>query len=117
MALADPQTVTINSVPKTCNRISSTGTKTVYQTSDEEVKLTISHQSGKGRTRRMARCDQLVIAADPLTAENEYKSLGVYLVVDQPDFGFTDAEIDYVVQALNTWLSTATVTKLLGSQH
>lgn len=117
MALSDPQTITINAVPKTCARIQSDGTKSVYATADEEVKLTISHQESKNRTRRMIRVDQRVIAADPLTSVNEYKSLGVYVVIDEPEYGFADANIDYVVQALKTWLATATVLKVLGSEH
>lgn len=65
----------------------------------------------------MIRVDQRVVAADPLTSVNEYKSLGVYLVIDEPEYGFTDAEIDYVVQGLTTWLSTANVTKVCSGQH
>lgn len=117
MALTDPQTVTINAVPFTCNRIRSDGTKSVYSTADEALKLTISHQESKNRTRRMARLDQRVVAADPLTSENEYKDLGVYVVIDEPEYGFADTDIDYVVQALGAWLSSATVAKILGSQH
>lgn len=117
MAFTDPQTITINAVPKTLNRIKSDGYRSEYATADEEVKMTISHQESKGRTRRMVRVDSRVVAADPLTAQNEYKSLGVYIVIDEPEFGFADADIDYVVQALNTWLSTANVTKVCGNEH
>lgn len=117
MSLADPQTITINTVAKTCNRIKSEGFRSEYATDDEEVKFTVSHQESKGRTRRMCRIDQRVVAADPLTSQNEYKSLGVYVVVDEPEYGFDDADIDYVVQALTAWLSTANVLKILGNQH
>lgn len=113
----DPQSLTINAVPFTLPRISSDGTRSDYSTSDEAVKMTISHQEGKGRTRRMVRVDQRVIAADPLTSVNEFKTLGVYLVIDEPEYGFSDASIDYVVQALKTWLSTANVTKICGAEH
>jgi len=65
----------------------------------------------------MARLDQKVVAADPLTAENEYKSLGIYVVIDEPDFGFDNADVDNVAQALTAWLATATVTKMLGGEH
>jgi hypothetical protein len=86
-------------------------------TADEEVKFTLSHQASNTRTRHMARVDQRVIAEDPLLATNEYKTLGCYLVIDEPEYGFTDGEIDYVVQALKTWLSSANVAKILGSEH
>lgn len=118
MALADPQTVTINAVPKTCARVEGSGTKSIYRTADEAVTLTVSHQKTKNaRTRRMIRLDQRVVASDPLTSENEYKDLGVYLVIDQPDYGFSDTEIDYAVQALNTHLDSTLNAKVLGGEH
>lgn len=117
MSFADPQTVTINAVAKTLNKVKSEGASSEYATDDEVFKMRISHQEGRNRTRRMARIDQRVVAADPLTAANEYKTLGVYLVIDEPEYGFSDTEIDYVVQGLKTWLSTATVTKLCTAQH
>lgn len=117
MSFADPQTITINGVAKTCNRIKSEGTSSEYATDDEAVKMRISHQESKGHTRRMVRCDQRVVASDPLSSVNEYKTLGVYFVIDEPEYGFTDNEVDYVVQALKTWLSSANALKLLGNQH
>lgn len=117
MAFTDPQTITINAVDKTCNRIKSDGFRSEYATADEAVKFTLSHQESKKRTRRMARIDQRVVAEDPLTSVNEYKDLGVYVVVDEPEYGFNDTEIDYVVQALSAWLTSANVAKLLGNEH
>lgn len=117
MAFADPQTITVDSVEQTLNRIKSDGYRSEYQEADEVFKMTISHQETKTRTRRMVRIDQRVVAADPLTSVNEYKDLGVYLVIDEPEYGFSDSEIDDVVQALCTWLSTANVTKVCGNEH
>jgi len=117
MALADPQTLTVNTVAKTLNRISTLGAKSEYATADEEFKFIVSHQESKGRTRRMIRVNQRVVAADPLTSTNEWKELGVYLVMDEPEYGFSDTEIDYVVQALTAWLTTTNVGKVCGSQH
>jgi hypothetical protein len=117
MALTDPQTITVNSVEQTLNRIKSDGYRSEYADTDEEFKMTVSHAESRDRTRRMIRVDQRVVAADPLTSVNEYKSLGVYVVIDEPEYGFSDTEIDYVVQALTDWLTTANVTKVLGNQH
>lgn len=117
MALADPQTITVNTVDKTLNRIKSDGFRSEYATADEEFKFIVSHQESKGRTRRMVRIDQRVVATDPLTSVNEYKSLGVYIVIDEPEYGFDDTNIDYVVQALAAWLSAANVAKILSNQH
>lgn len=115
--LADPQTVTVDGVANSCARISSDGTKSVYATADGNFQLTVSHQSSKDRYRRMIRIDKKIVAADPLTSENEYKTVGVYLVIDEPTFGFTDDNIDDIIQGFKTWLSTANVSAVLASQH
>lgn len=64
----------------------------------------------------MVRLDQTVIAADPLTSENSSQKAGVYLVVDEPDFGFTDTELGYLITALKDFLSSGAVAKLLGGE-
>lgn len=117
MALADPQTITIDSTPYTLNRVKSDGYRSEYATADEEYRLTISHQDSKGRTRRMARLDQRVVAADPLTSINEYKSCGNYVVIDEPEYGFTDTDIANNVAGFNAWLDATMVGKILSGQH
>lgn len=117
MALTDPQTITVNTVEQTLNRIKSDGYRSEYADAAEVFKMTVGHNESRDRTRRMVRIDQRVVAADPLTSVNEYKSLGIYIVIDEPEYGFSDTEIDYVVQALTAWLTTANVTKVLGNQH
>lgn len=116
MAFADPQSITVNSVAKSMDRIKSEGYRSEYAMADEEYKMVISHQVSKDRTRRMVRVDQRKAATDPLTSISTYKNMGVYLVIDEPEYGWTDAEIDYVVQALKVWASTANVLKVLGNQ-
>jgi hypothetical protein len=113
---ADPQSVTIDAVPYSMPRIFSDGSASLYSTSDEALKMRISHQESKGRTRRMVRLDKRVVAADPLTAVNVYQTVGVYVVIDQPEFGFSIDNIDDIIQGFKTWLSTANVTKVLGSE-
>lgn len=116
MSFTDPQTLTVNTVAKSLVRIKSDGFKSIYRTADEEFTFTISHQESKSRTRRMVRVDQRKVAADPLTSVNEYKNFAFYVVIDEPEFGFTDTEIDYVVQALKTWLSTTNVGKICANE-
>lgn len=117
MALTDPQSITVDAVPVTLNRIKSDGYRSEYLSDDESFKMTVSHQETKGRTRRMIRIDNRVVAADPLSSVNEYKSLGVYVVIDEPEYGFADADIDNIVQALTGWLTTQNVVKLCTNQH
>lgn len=117
MAFTDPQTITVNTVDNTLPRVKSDGYRSEYAAADESLSMTISHQQSGDRTRRMARLDQRKVAADPLTSVNEYKKLGVYLVVDEPEYGFSITEVDYLVQALTAWLTTANVTKICGNEH
>lgn len=115
--LATPQTITINGVANTCNKIEENKSSSIYATDDGNVKLTVSHQESKSRIRRMARVDKRVIAADPLTATNSYQKLGIYLVIDEPTFGFADADIAFVVEALKTWASNANQLAMLAGRH
>lgn len=113
---ADPQSVTINAVPVSLPRVSIGTNESTYRSADETVQMRISHQASKGRKRRMVRVDKTVIAADPLTAENASQRAGVYLVVDEPAFGFEDADLDYIVDALVAWLTSGNIAKLLGGE-
>lgn len=117
MALADPQTITVDSVAQTLNRISSEGQKSIYATADEVYRFTVSHQVSGNRTRRMVRVDKRVVAANPLDSKNEYKSLGIYVVIDEPEYGFSDTDIWNVVAGFVAWLTNANVLKVLGNQH
>lgn len=115
--LTDPQVVTIDGVAQTLARTKSDGTKSIYKTADDTHTLTISHQESKGRVRRMARLDKRVIAADPLTAVNQYQSAAAYIVIDEPEVGFSADDLDDIVQGFKTWLTTTIVTKLIGNEH
>lgn len=117
MSLATPQTITINAVPKTCNRISDDATSSLYTSDDDTITFRVSHQASKSRIRRMVRLDQTKIAADPLTAVNSYQKAGVYVVIDEPSFGFSDTELDYLVDALVGWLTAANIAAVLTSRH
>lgn len=117
--LADPQSVTINSVAQNLPAIARGVNNSAYQKDDGTVKLSIAHQYGK-RTRRTARLDFSKIAADPLiSAQNIKYSMSAYLVVDVPVTGFTVAEAKQIVDALTAYLtasSGAKVTSILGGE-
>lgn len=117
MAFADPQSITVNTVAKTLNLIKNDGLRSEYVTADEEYKFVISHQESGKRTRRMVRVDHRVVATDPLSSVNEYKNLGVYLVIDEPEYGFTDDAIYDVLAGLLAWMTEANALKLLSGQH
>jgi hypothetical protein len=113
---ADPQSVTINAVPTSLPRVSVGSSEATYRSADEVVQLRISHQKSKGRSRRMVRLDQTVIAADPITTENKSQKAGIYIVIDEPEFGFTDTELDYLADALVAWFTSANIAKILGGE-
>lgn len=113
---ADPQVVTINAVAKSMPRVTSDGTKSLYQMTDESFKLTISHQKSNQRIRSMARIDQRAIVPDPLTAVNDYETLSFYCVVDRPLVGFTQTQVDQLIAGLKTWLDTTASGKLYGQE-
>lgn len=116
MSFADPQTITVNSVAKVCNRTEVAGGKSTYATADGEYTLTISSVTSKKRTRRLARVDVRVVAADPISAVNASKVASVYIVVDEPDFGFDDTVLTNILTGFKTWLDATAIGKLLGSQ-
>lgn len=117
--LADPQSVTINSVATSLPAIARGVNSSAYQSADGATKLTISHTYGK-RTRRSARLDFSKIAADPLVpTQNQKVSMSAYLVIDHPVTGLTVSEIKYIVDALTGYLaatSGAKVTSMLGGE-
>lgn len=117
MSLSSPQSVNINAVATDLHRIEDTASSSLYQSADGTLSLKVSHQVNKGRARRMVRLDQTKIAENPLTAVNTYVKGGVYVVIDEPEFGFTDAELDYLVDGLTAWLTAANIAAVLASRH
>jgi len=56
------------------------------------------------------------VAANPLTSVNEYKTATVTITINEPEYGFDDTTLDYNVQGLKGWASTANVLKVLTDQ-
>lgn len=124
MALSEPLTLTINAVPFSLARVRTHDLASDYQNADGTVMEVVSHANvptRKGETgagvRTLVGVRQRKIVADPLNAENqEYKTLGVQLVIDRPEYGFSATEVDYLVAALKAQVNTAMVTKLFGRE-
>lgn len=114
---ADPQSLTYNTVAKSLVRVSTGETSSVYRTADGEFQLRISHQESKGRIRHLIRIDRTIVAADPLTAVNAYAFTGMYFVVDEPKYGFTDADHELLRAAFIAVINTANVAKLMAGEH
>lgn len=114
---SDPQSVTINAVPVSLPRVSVGDGKATYRSADGTVEMKISHLlTSKNRSRHMVRLNQTVIAADPLTSVNASCEAGIYIVIDEPEFGFTDTTLDYLVDALIAWHTSGNIAKVLGGE-
>lgn len=103
--LADP--LTLGAVSHARTRLD--GSRSTYASEDGTSRITVSHQTtGKSRSRHMFRCDQDVVAANPVDATNALQTLGFYLVIDEPSWGFADADIVTAVNAMITLLQAST---------
>lgn len=115
MALSDPQSVTIGTVPGALslprvNTGSNVGTFTNY---DAKTSLKVQTNYGK-RTRREARVDYTKIVTDPLVSTtNQIVSGTVRFNIDVPPTGFSAAEQKDLAVALLTWLTASSNANLL----
>lgn len=120
MALADPQSITINAVPYTLARTGSGPSSGAFASNDGLVKESVSHQNGK-RIRHLFRVDHSKVAADPfLSNTNAPYSMSTYIVFDVPVTGYTVAEQKQVVDGFIAQLSAssgALITKVLGGEN
>lgn len=112
MALADPQSVTVNAIAIPLPRTEQERTANGYTSADGTVKLTVSHQYGR-RNRSIVRIDTTKISPDPLTDVKMKLSSSVYVLVDRPVAGFTAAELKDTLNGLTTWLTSSSNSNLL----
>lgn len=120
MALTDPQSITIATVANSLARVSSVENGSSYRKDDGTVKLKITHNPGKTRTRRQARFDFSKITADPfIETVNREVGMSVFIGTDAPNVGFSITEQKDYVAAVVAWLtasSNANLIKLLGGE-
>lgn len=127
MAFPDPQTLTLAGVAKTLNKISTevkgrTGqpgsvVTTVYQTTDELIKLIISHQkTGSDRIRSTIRWEWRKVVADPVTAVNDYQTLVDSRTFDRPSYGFSETDLTDLNTAIEAWTDNTVIGRIFGQQ-
>jgi hypothetical protein len=113
---SDPISITINAVESELPRIRIEGGSAIYANADESLRETISHQKSKKRIRSMMRLDSRAIVADPLSNENDYENLAIYIVVDRPEVGFDVSAVEDHVVGFIAQLSSPTIAKLYGQE-
>lgn len=114
---SDPQSVTINAVANSLPATSRNADSSVYTKDDGSVKMTIGHRYLAERNRFTVRLDQSKIAADPLTSSNnKVYGQSVYIVIDKPTVGYSNAEARDLALALTGFLTGANILKVLGGE-
>jgi hypothetical protein len=115
MAFADPQSVTISGSAKTLARVPSGKETTIgkFSGDDGNTTLTVHQNSTNARFRREFRLTQRKVAADPITAVNKELSASIILSVDEPNYGFTDADLLGLFTALKDHVTASTNAKLV----
>lgn len=114
--LADPQSVTINSVATSLPKTNNGPTQNIYTSADGVTSMTTKQNTTAARFRREVRLSQHKVVADPITGLNKDLGLSVYFVVDEPRSGFSDTEIGYLIDALKAWLTSTNYNKVLGGE-
>lgn len=114
---ADPQSISVGGAAKTLPRVGIGPASSTYRTADGGMVYTISHQTGK-RNRRTVRLDFAKTAADPLLdGVSRPYTMSAYLVINHPDVGYTNAEVEANTLALVDELKEAGVlTKIIGGE-
>jgi len=114
--LTDPQSVTVNAVAISLPRTQAGATTNTYTSADGNTTMVTRQTASAQRFRREVRLSQQKVAADPISALNKQIGLSVYLVIDEPKYGFSDAEIGYVIDALKAWSSSTNYNKVLAGE-
>lgn len=120
MAFADPQSVTVDTIPVSLPRVSTSDGKSVYRKSDGIVELQVTQNLSGKRNRRSLRLTNNKVSADPFTPSVNVPSfVAVTVTIDEPKMGWTLAEKTALVVALADYLKASTnanTTKLLGGE-
>ena len=116
MALADPQSVTINGAATSLPRAGLTLDEGKFVDATGQVVLTAKHQTAR-RVRHTVKLQKSAIVADPLVpSTNQNVSYSAHMVVDIPKNGVSNTEALYIANALVAWATSANLTKILGGE-
>ncbi len=113
----DPLSVTYNAVATPLPRVDSGNRRALYESADDALRLTIAHTNGK-RQRSELRLDHQKNVADPLNP-SVYRPVNasLYLVANRPVVGYTDAEVQLIMDALLGFIGVSgNKTKFLGQE-
>ncbi len=116
MALADPQTITINAIANSLPRTGFSQNGGSFTKADGDRKLEISHSQGS-RLRHLIRFSDKQTVANPLVpTQNQTVNMSCHLVIDMPRNGYTVADIAKISAGLTAWCTEANLTKVLAGE-
>lgn len=115
MAYADPQSITITGTAYSLPRVPSEDQNRIgkFSGNDGNTVVTVHQNSTNSRFRREFRLTSRKVAADPITAQNKELSASCVVVIDEPRYGFTDAELIALYTAITSSLSAGSNAKLV----
>lgn len=118
--LADPQSITVNSVAKSMPKVQSDGQHSIYSMADQSFQLDIRHTNRKvdkkDRVRSLVTFTQTAAVTDPITSVVDSDFLAFSVQIDRPVFGFTSLQVQQLVAGFNAWLTSTNVDKLYGRE-
>lgn len=115
--LSDPQSVTVSGTARSLPLVDpGTGSHRGYRSADGNTVLLVKQNTQKQRFRREIRLTETKVATDPLTSANTNASTSIYLVVDEPRYGFSDAELGALIEGLKAFLTPALQARILQGE-
>jgi hypothetical protein len=116
---SDPTTITYDAVAKPLPRVSVGNMQALYRSADGAFELSIAHSANK-RERSVVKLVLNKVGADPFdSGRSRSYTASIYTVIDAPlnGVGFTDAELEDGIKALNDFVSApGNAAKLLGKE-
>lgn len=118
--LTDNQTFTIGATSHTLALVLAPSAKdpnSVRKNPDGTVLMTVgTTTTKKDRMRHAVRVDWLKVVTDPITSQNDTDSVILNFSLDRPLAGFSQADVESLVTAFKTWLTTTIAGQLYQGQ-
>lgn len=113
----EPQTVIVNAISKTLNRVAFGDRRGTFHSIADGIKLQVFHNSGK-REASTVKIDFTKIGADPFSnGVSKPYSMSVYTTLNYPEVGFSVTELTNNLQALVDWLDVpANLSKVVNGE-
>jgi len=116
MALADPQSVTVNGSAKSLPRTGMTDTSGDFKSADGKYSINIAHSQDRVYRHKVELKFADTVANPLVPDQNMQVSCRAYLVIEMPKNGLDTTTVGYVGTALTTFANAAFITKLLGGE-